>query len=119
MVKLVLAVLAILFAPAAAKAQSHSATLKWTASTDSTQTGASVNVYRSTGACPAAGTTPSGFTVLASKITAVTYVDTTVGIGQFSYYVTEVVGTQESAPSNCVSTSILPASPTALTLTAQ
>lgn len=100
-----------LAAPALAQS-SHSVSLSWKASSD---TGGTTNIYRSTGSCPSSGTTPSGFTSLATKVVAAgPYSDTTVGIGQFSYYVTSVVNGAESIPSNCVTVAITPAAPTAV-----
>lgn len=91
---------------------SHSVSLTWTASSD---TGGTVNVYRSTSTCPTGSAVPSGFTSLATKVAAAgPYSDTTVGIGQFSYYVTTVVNGAESVPSNCISVVITPLAPTAL-----
>lgn len=101
-----------LFLPA--RAQSHSVSLEWTASTDS---GVSYNVYRFSGACPASGT--AGFSkITTATVIATAYTDTTVAPGSYCYYATAVLNGAESLPSNLVSAVILPAAPTSLSVTA-
>jgi hypothetical protein len=93
-------------------AQSHSVSLKWTASTDS---GVSYNVYRLAAACPASGS--AGFSkITAAPLTATAYTDTTVGPGAYCYYATSVLNGAESVPSNLASAVILPAAPTSLSV---
>jgi|ERR1700674_2555284 hypothetical protein len=93
-------------------AQAHSASLTWTASTDS---GVSYNIYRLSGACPSAATT--GFAkITAAPLTATTYTDSTVAPGTYCYYATAVLNGAESIPSNLASAVILPAAPTALSV---
>jgi len=95
-----------------AHAQAHSASLTWTASTDS---GVSYNVYRLSGACPSTAT--SGFAKInAALVTATTYADSTVAPGTYCYYATAVLNGAESIPSNLASAVILPAAPTALSI---
>ena len=104
--------LALLSGTAFAQA-SHSVTLTWTASTD---TGGTVNVYKATSGCTG---TPS-FTLLASGVvSAGPYIDSTVGVGQFCYYVTAVVNGAESLPSNNAAATVLPKSPTSIKAVAQ
>lgn len=90
-------------------AAKHTATLNWNASTDS---GTTVNVYRSTAGCS------GSFQRIASGIKAGgPYTDSNLTAGvTYSYYVTAVVNKLESRPSNCVSTPITPASPSAVVL---
>lgn len=100
-----LAILAVL-----AAASTHSATLSWTASPD----GGTVNVYRASGSCSAT------FSQLSTGVTSAgPYTDSTITVGTWSYQVTAVVGGAESAPSNCVTVSVLPSPPSALTATAK
>lgn len=92
-------------------AQSHSVTLAWTASSDSTTSDpGTVNVYRATGTC--AGT-PS-FTQIKTAVTPNgPYVDASVGTGRFAYYVTQVnAANLESPASNCIAVVIYPKAPT-------
>lgn len=96
----------------AGTAQAHSISLSWTASTDA---GATYNVYRLAGACPATGT--AGFTKLtAAPVTGTAYSDGTVTPGTYCYYATSELSGAESIPSNLVSVVILPAPPTSLTV---
>ena|ERR1700761_1963868 len=93
---------------AAAAVAPHSISLAWTASAD----GGTVNVYRASGSCSAT------FSQLATGVAAGgPYADSTVTAGQWSYQVTAVVGGAESAPSNCVTLTVLPQSPQALQAT--
>ena len=78
-------------------AAGHSATLSWAAPSDATS-GTTYNLYRLAGSCPAAPTT--GFTLLSAGITATTYTDSTVTVGSWCYYVTQVQNSTNSAPSN-------------------
>jgi hypothetical protein len=105
--KRIACIVALLFAASYALA-AHQVTLNWTPSTD---TGGTVKVYRFPGPC----STAASFVVLASNIPpAGPYVDPTVGIGTFCYYVTVTINGAESNPSNQVQANILPAAPTAL-----
>jgi len=100
----------LLLATSAFAQASHSAVLTWTASVDAGTTGAYVNVYKAVVACSTSAT----FTLLATKVSGTTYTDSTVGAGAVCYYVTEVAGGVESAPSNQWGTTINPLPPTAL-----
>lgn len=94
-------------------AQAHSVSLTWTASTD---TVAGYYIYRSAGPCPTAGT--SGFTkITPTAVTGTAYTDSTVAPGAYCYYATSVLNGVESVPSSLVSAVILPAAPTALSVT--
>jgi fibronectin type 3 domain-containing protein len=97
-------------APVAAAAPKHSIKLTWTASPD---VGSTVTIRRSTNGC--AGT----FTVLISRVAASgPYTDTTLVAGQtYSYQLTAVINNLESAPSNCVTSPVVPISPSNVQLT--
>lgn len=106
--KKLIAILALSSVAALAQS-SHSVSLSWTPSTD---TGGTVNVYRAPAACTA---NPTTFTPLANGIVAAgPYADTTVAVGAYCYYVTSVVNGAESLPSNKVTATVLPQSPTGL-----
>jgi len=111
--KLKLALFAtFLFFCSRAHAQSHSVSLTWTASTDSVS---GYYIYRLGGTCPTSGT--SGFTrITATVVTGTAYTDTAVTAGSYCYYATSVLNGVESVPSNLASAVILPAPPTALSV---
>jgi fibronectin type 3 domain-containing protein len=92
---------------------SHSITLAWVASVDPVE---GYNVYRST--APGAEVAPAlnGST----PVTVLTYVDSTVSVGQkYDYVITAVVNGLESVHSNeVVSAVIIPFPPTDLAITA-
>lgn len=79
-----------------AQTPTHSATLTWSDTPAQIQAGATYNIYRSTGMCSG---TPT-FSKLASGVTVLTYVDTTVQPGDYCYEVTATLNGMESAPSN-------------------
>ena len=88
----------------------HSVSLSWTASTDAVD---GYNVYRGTG--PGA----EGTTALNSAlVTGTTYVDSTATVGEDYYTVKSSKSGVLSVASNEVSAQLLPAPPTALTVTA-
>lgn len=102
----------------------NSAHLTWTASTSA---GGTVTVYRAAGDCASA----TGFAAIASKVVAAgPYDDTTVSVGSsvgqnsatYCYYVTAVVNSAESGPSNKIAltftNTVLPQPPTGLAGTA-
>ena len=96
-----------------AYAKAHSVSLAWTASTDS---GVSYNIYRLSGACPATGTT--GFSkITTAPVNATTFMDSVGAPGTYCYYATSVLNGAESVPSNLTPAVILPAAPTALSIT--
>ena len=81
-------------------AQSHSATISITAPSDATSA-SGYNVYRASGICPATAPGTLGWTKLtASPITVLTYTDSTITVGAWCYYVTQVQVGVESSPSN-------------------
>src|SRR5208282_4452572 len=101
-------ILALMVLPVSAQA-AHSVTLTWS----STDTGVTFNVYKASGACPAAApasvATPAPFVKIASAITPLTYTDTSSNLTAgtiWCYFVTEFIAAtstaaaQESAPSN-------------------
>src|ERR1700722_1839296 len=80
----------------------HSAIVTWTDTLN--PTGTTYNVYRAAGACPATPpTSTTGFTKLNPNAAAsgLTYVDSSIVSGTYSYLVTAVVGGVETAPSPC------------------
>jgi hypothetical protein len=116
--RLKLSALALILIPAvfatSARAQAHSVSLAWTASTD---TGVSYNIYRLSGACPSSGT--SGFAkITGAPVTATTYTDNQLLPGTYCYYATSVLNGSESIPSNLAPAVVLPAAPTALSIAA-
>lgn len=91
--------LAILILPLMADAAVHYTVITWNASGD---TGATYNVFKASGSCPASGI-PTGATKIASGLTALTFTDSasTLTAGQVNcYYVTAQVNGTESGPSN-------------------
>src|SRR2546430_12940192 len=89
----------LLAAPVFAQAVAHQAALTWTAPSDAIA-GTTYNVSRVNAACPTSGL--GGLTwkqVNNLPITTTSYTDTTIGIGQWCYYVTQVTNGVESAPS--------------------
>ena len=122
---LVIAVLILLFVPAA-KAQSHSASLTWTLSTDDTTAACAVSgancsqaAYRAPGAC----SSTSVFTALSSSLpaTATTYTDSTLVPGQYCYAVTFTIGGETSViyqagDTNFAAAVLLPQVPTTLSV---
>ena len=105
--------LALVLISTPASVQAHSATITWTAGID----GGTVNIYRISGTCPASTTTGTGTKLTSTPVTGLTYVDSTVTLGTFCYYATDVLNSSESVPSNLVPAVILPAAPTALRAT--
>src|SRR5271157_2218956 len=105
-----------------AQAQSHSAALTWTASTDDTTaactaTGAtcSQNVYRAAGSC---SQTSPVFTLLSSPAsTATAYTDATLTPGTWCYAVTFVLNGSESLK-DTAQVSLQPAAPSSLAVVA-
>lgn len=105
------------------QAQSHSASLTWTISTDDTTTECSVsgancsqNVYRASGSC---SQTSPVFTLLSNQgPAAIAYTDATITPGTWCYAVTfSIQGTESIKATATVS---LPAAPpTALVVTAK
>src|SRR5271163_1577295 len=105
-------ILALAALPLSAQATGHKATLTWTAPPDAVAT-STYNVYRAAAACPSGGVTGTlSFTkITATPITALTYVDSTIGVGQWCYYVTQVQAGTESAQSNTSGGTAAPLSP--------
>jgi hypothetical protein len=92
---------------------SHSVVLDWTPAVQSGTI--TFNVYRVTGACPSSFTL-TGLTPLVGGLSASTYTDTTVSVGQYCYAVTAVSGTLESGPSPDALAAVTPFPPTGLTV---
>lgn len=95
----------LLFTASAFAQASHSVQLSWTPSTD---TGGTVNIYRAAGSCNAT------FAKIKAGVAAAGPYTDTVSVGAYCYYVTAVVSGAESSPSNQVTSSATPASPTVL-----
>jgi hypothetical protein len=82
-----------------ANAQGHTANLNWTAPSD-TVAGSTYNVYRSAGVCPA--TAPGTLTwtkLTATPVASLSFTDSTITVGAWCYYVTQVQAGIESVPS--------------------
>lgn len=106
--------LLILASTAVARAQStHTVTASWTDGKN--PTGVTYTVYRATGLCSG---TPT-FAKLATGVSVLTYVDSTVTPGNYCYEVTATVNGVESAPSNTALGTVPAFSPSALSLTVQ
>ena len=91
----------------------HKVTLTWTDSLN--PSGVTYTVYRATGLCSG---TPS-FSKLASGLSTLTYVDSTVTPGNYCYQVTATVAGIESAPSNSALAPVPAFPPQTLSLTVQ
>jgi hypothetical protein len=86
----------------------HSATLSWAAPSDAVAS-STYNIYRAAGACPLSGLGTLTFSKLnTAPITALTYTDTTVGVGSWCYYGTQVQNGVESVPSNTAGGNVVP-----------
>lgn len=110
----------------AVKAQSHSAALTWTLSSDDTTTACAVSgancsqaAYRAPGAC----SSTSVFTALSASLaaTATTYTDSTLVPGNYCYAVTFTIGgltsvIYQSGNTNFTAVSLPPAVPSALSV---
>jgi len=106
-----LAVVLLFACTALAQAAGHQAQLNWTTPSDATSSSA-YNVYRANAVCPASGTGTLTWTkITATPVAALTYTDTTITVGSWCYYVTQVQGTHESPPSNTAGGDALPNSP--------
>jgi len=110
---------------AAAATTAHSATLTWTAPTTCTDgspcTPTGYAVYRSNVTCPSAGI-PANATDIANNISGTMYVDNTITVGSWCYYVLALLGTQASSASNTAGGTISqspPAAPTNFSVTVQ
>jgi hypothetical protein len=80
-------------------AQGHTASLNWTAASDAVA-GSTYNVYRAAGSCPA--TAPGTLTwtkLTATSISSLSFTDSTITVGAWCYYVTQVQVSIESLPS--------------------
>lgn len=102
----VLVLVAVLFPFAAsAQAKTHAVSLSWA----DPDPGVTFNVYRRVTAPP--GTPDAPFIkVNAAPVTALSFVDTNVAAGTYTYYVTAVLASVESAKSN-EATAIVPPAP--------
>jgi len=97
--KRLLAILLLLLATgASAQSTGHSAVLTWAAPSDATAA-STYNIYRANAVCPTSGTGTLTFTKINST-SALTYTDSTIIVGNWCYYVTQVASGIESAPSN-------------------
>lgn len=110
--------IAFVITPLRAQA-AHSAVIKWSASPDAAANPTlGYNVYRFQGTCPT-GTTPTFVKVNAAPITALTYTDSGLALGNVCYYVTAVLNGVESVPSASAGGTIPPAGVTTITVTVQ
>lgn len=103
-----LAALAFLFTGIACAQTTHSVTLNWQDTLN--PTGTTYNVYRAVGLCSG---TPT-FAKIASALTVLTYIDTTVTPGPYCFAVTATSGGAESAQSNSAIANVPSFAPTVL-----
>lgn len=96
-----------------AQGQTHSVTLNWTDTLN--PAGTTYSVYRATGLCSG---TPT-FSKIASALTVLTYVDTTVTPGNYCYSVSATYAGMESAQSNTAGAPVPSFPPTSLTVVAK
>jgi hypothetical protein len=116
--KLAYLILLLAFVTFPARAQ-HSAILKWNASSDAAANPSlSYNVYRFQGPCPT-GSTPTFTKVNTAPVTALTYTDTSLALGNVCYYVTATLNGAESAPSASAGGTVPPAGVLTITVTVQ
>lgn len=102
-----------------ASASGHQVTLTYSASSDSTSTApGTVNVFRGSGSCPASGISGLGFSQISSTAPAAgPFTDSTVGVGNWCYYVTATInGATSTNQSNTVQAVILPLAPSNLAI---
>lgn len=113
----VLLTVAVLLLAVSATCQAHSVTLNWTASADAAGNPTlTYNVYRAAAACPTDGTQPAGMAKVAN-VSAVTYQDTAVSVGQsYCYAITALLNGSESAYSNTAGGTIPVAPPGTITI---
>lgn len=91
-----------------ASAQAHSVVLTWAAPSDAVAS-STYNTYRAAGSCPSSGIgTLTWVKLNTSGITALTYTDASVAVGQYCYYATQVQNGVESNPSNTASALVRP-----------
>jgi len=102
-----------LFVPAAHAQTTHKVTLTWTDTLN--PAGTTYTVSRATGLCTG---TPV-FSTLASGLTALTYVDSTVTPGNYCYEVEATAGGVLSAPSNMALAPVPSFAPTGLNVAVQ
>lgn len=96
----------------------HAVALSWTAPSDAVS-GSTYNAYRLNAGCPASVPNPvkgaAGWSVVnASAIAATSFTDSSVGVGNWCYAVTQVQGGAESGPSNSAAAVLLPLPPAAV-----
>jgi hypothetical protein len=100
MKRLILFLLVVLALAIPSFAQGHSAVITWPAPSDAVAA-STYKVYRASGACPASAPGTLTWTNLtATPISALTYTDSTITVGAWCYYVTQVQAGIESVPSN-------------------
>lgn len=86
----------------------HSVLLTWVDTQN--PTGTTYNMYRASGLCLGS----PAFSKIATGITALTYTDSPVPVGNFCYQATASQNGMESAPSNSASAAVLPFPPQTL-----
>lgn len=100
--------LAMLFLSYPAFGAGHSAALNWSAPSDAVSS-TTYSIYRSNETCPAAPDTT--FTLLTTGVTGTSYTDTSIGVGNWCYYVEQVQNSVSSAPSNMAGGTAAPLAP--------
>lgn len=100
--------------PVFAQAAAHSVTLTWTAPADAVAT-STYSIFRATGSC-----TGAAFgSALVTGVTATTYVDNTVVVGNYCYTAQQVQNGASSVNSNLAPVSVSPLPPVNVTVTAK
>ncbi len=93
----------------------HSVTLSWTLSaSDQGLPNGGYKIFRISGSCSANLINPIFTQINSGFVTVNTYKDTTVGVGEYCYFVTfyDPSLNSESIPSNAVDVKVIPAAPT-------
>lgn len=86
----------------------HFVVLTWQAPADATA-GSLYNIYRATGGCPASGLGTLAFSKIGSGLSALTFTDSSVVVGNsYCYYGTQTQGSVEAAPGNTAGGTIRP-----------
>lgn len=96
-----------------AQTVNHQATLTWQDAAN--PTGTTYNIYRVSAVCLPLGSNQV-FTKIATSVTGLTFVDTTVTVGNYCYQITANLNGVESTPSISAGTAIPLSAPTDLTV---
>ncbi len=107
------ALLAVALLATASLHAQHTVTLSWSASPSSTPTNpGTIQVFRSTGACPASGVPASPTSLTSAAPAAGPYVDSAVAPSTtYCYYVEAIISSAESTPSNTTQATVIAFAP--------